>query len=63
MNEATTLSPVGAEAMHLFYLIRALGGLLFLSGALLMVYNIWKTIADPTSQAVPEARPAMVPAE
>lgn len=31
-------------AMHPFYLIRALGGLLFLSGALIMVYNIYKTI-------------------
>ena len=51
------------EAMHPFYLIRALGGILFLAGALLMVVNIWKTIADPASGAVPAARPAMVPAE
>ncbi|MCB1494422.1 MAG: cytochrome-c oxidase, cbb3-type subunit I [Bauldia sp.] len=51
------------EAMHPFYLIRALGGLLFLTGAVLMVYNIWKTIASPEASAVPEARPAMVPAE
>ena len=33
------------EAMHPFYVIRALGGVLFLAGALLMVVNIWKTIA------------------
>jgi cytochrome c oxidase cbb3-type subunit I len=51
------------EAMHPFYVIRALGGILFLAGALLMVVNIWKTIADPASGAVPAARPAMVPAE
>jgi len=51
------------EAMHPFYLIRALGGGLFLIGALLMAYNIWKTITVPGSDAVPAARPAMVPAE
>ncbi len=32
------------EAMHPYYLIRALGGLLYLSGMLIMVYNCWKTI-------------------
>ncbi|MBM3598693.1 MAG: cytochrome-c oxidase, cbb3-type subunit I [Alphaproteobacteria bacterium] len=31
------------EAMHPFYLIRALGGLLFVLGALIMVYNLWRT--------------------
>lgn len=31
-------------AMHPFYLIRALGGVLFLTGALIMVYNFWRTI-------------------
>ena len=33
-------------AMHPFYVIRALGGLLFLTGALLMAYNFWRTIRD-----------------
>jgi cytochrome c oxidase cbb3-type subunit 1 len=32
------------EAMHPFYIIRALGGSLFLIGALLMAYNVWRTI-------------------
>jgi cytochrome c oxidase cbb3-type subunit 1 len=32
------------EAMHPYYLIRATGGLLYLSGMLIMVYNCWKTI-------------------
>ncbi|TNE63818.1 MAG: cytochrome-c oxidase, cbb3-type subunit I [Alphaproteobacteria bacterium] len=44
-------------AMHPFYLIRALGGLMFLSGALIMVYNIYKTIcgdAVPSTQDVKE---------
>ena len=31
------------EAMHPFYVIRALGGLLFLTGSLIMVYNLWRT--------------------
>ena len=32
------------EAMHPFYVIRALGGLLFVVGALIMVFNVWMTI-------------------
>jgi cytochrome c oxidase cbb3-type subunit 1 len=31
------------EAMHPYYVIRAFGGVLFLLGALIMVYNLWKT--------------------
>ncbi len=38
------------EAMHPFYLIRALGGILFLTGALIMVYNLWKTVHDPSTE-------------
>jgi cytochrome c oxidase cbb3-type subunit 1 len=30
--------------MHPFYMIRALGGIFFLCGALIMVFNIWQTI-------------------
>jgi cytochrome c oxidase cbb3-type subunit 1 len=48
------------EAMHPFYMIRALGGALFLSGALLMVWNLWRTVNPGTAAA---ARPAMAPAE
>lgn len=32
------------EAMHPYYIIRALGGALFLVGMLIMCYNCWKTI-------------------
>ncbi|OQW51038.1 MAG: cytochrome C oxidase [Candidatus Raskinella chloraquaticus] len=32
------------EAMHPFYVIRALGGALFLIGALIMVFNLWMTV-------------------
>ncbi|MCR9215374.1 MAG: cytochrome-c oxidase, cbb3-type subunit I [Proteobacteria bacterium] len=31
------------EAMHPFYIIRAIGGLLFVLGSLIMVYNLWRT--------------------
>ncbi len=56
------------ESMHPFYLIRLLGGLLFLIGAILMAVNVWLTIARPESDAVPTARlsglsPNLVPAE
>jgi cytochrome c oxidase cbb3-type subunit I len=58
------------EAMHPFYIIRATGGLLFLIGAILMAYNVWRTIRgdepvdaaeQPRIAAAPEFRP--VPAE
>ena len=48
------------EAMHPFYVIRALGGALYLAGALLMVWNIWKTLAA-TEAAGPAL--ALAPAE
>jgi len=41
-------------AMHPFYMIRALGGLCFLTGAGLMAWNLWMTIRQP--DAVPAAR-------
>jgi cytochrome c oxidase cbb3-type subunit 1 len=47
--------------MHPFYVIRALGGILFLAGALIMVWNVWKTIAvgpaesGAPSRAMPDA--------
>lgn len=37
------------EAMHPYYLIRALGGLLYVIGMLIMVYNCWKTIKGETA--------------
>ncbi|MCK9916546.1 cytochrome-c oxidase, cbb3-type subunit I [Microbacteriaceae bacterium K1510] len=49
------------EAMHPFYVIRALGGLLFLAGAVVMAWNLWKTVT-----AAEEAKPAgvaLAPAE
>ena len=51
------------EAMHPFYVIRAMGGGLFLFGALLMAFNIWKTITDPSPEERAARQPALVPAE
>jgi cytochrome c oxidase cbb3-type subunit 1 len=51
-----------SEAMHPFYVIRAIGGALFVIGSLIMAYNIWMTIRSP--YAAGEAkRPQLVPAE
>ena len=44
------------EAMHPYYVIRGLGGLLYLAGAVIMAWNVWKTIAG--GAAVTDARPA-----
>jgi cytochrome c oxidase cbb3-type subunit 1 len=44
------------QAMHPFYIIRFLGGLLFLSGAIVMAYNLWKTVAG--AKTAPAAIPA-----
>jgi cytochrome c oxidase cbb3-type subunit 1 len=56
--------------MRPFYMIRAVGGLLFLAGSVVMAYNVWRTIrgdqpVDITEQprvaAAPELR--LVPAQ
>jgi cytochrome c oxidase cbb3-type subunit 1 len=51
------------QEMHIYYVIRALGGVLFLTGALIMTYNLWRTargdVADERRQpAVPAPSPA-----
>ncbi len=53
------------EAMHPFYIIRAVGGVLFLTGALLMAFNIYMTIRAPEAAAADTGvrEPALVPAE
>lgn len=49
------------EAMHPYYIIRAIGGILYLSGMLIMVYNCYKTIKgcskeyDASKSSVKEA--------
>ncbi|MDF1730236.1 MAG: cytochrome-c oxidase, cbb3-type subunit I [Minwuia sp.] len=47
------------DAMHPFYVIRAFGGLVYISGAFLMVYNVWRTIkGTPEIRAVASDVPA-----
>ena len=63
-------------ALHPMYLLRAFGGLLYLSGAVIMTVNVWKTIAGSPLRAESPLRdapydaakdrpliPAAVPAE
>jgi len=51
------------EALHPEYLIRAAGGGLFLIGALIMVYNIYRTIASPEIDTVAHIAASPLPAE
>jgi cytochrome c oxidase cbb3-type subunit 1 len=53
------------DAMHPFYVIRALGGVLFLAGSLVMVYNLWRTMRGDVRVEERLAAPAaaMTPAE
>jgi cytochrome c oxidase cbb3-type subunit 1 len=46
------------QAMHPFYLIRAAGGGLFLIGALIMAYNVWRTILGHRRVEAPMGAPA-----
>jgi len=47
------------KATYPFYAIRLLGGLLYLSGMLLMTYNMLKTMAAGKSVEAPIPAPAM----
>jgi cytochrome c oxidase cbb3-type subunit 1 len=48
--------------MHPFYVIRALGGALFVVGALIMAWNLWMTVrVGEKVEAAP--RVALQPAE
>ena len=38
------------EAMHPYYVLRALGGVLFVLGGLLMAYNVYKTIKGDVAE-------------
>jgi cytochrome c oxidase cbb3-type subunit 1 len=45
-------------AMHPYYIIRAFGGLLYLTGTLIMAYNLWRTVRGDVRFA---ERPALIP--
>ncbi|MEM9278737.1 MAG: cytochrome-c oxidase, cbb3-type subunit I [Pseudomonadota bacterium] len=51
------------SAIHPEYVMRTIGGVLYLSGALVMVYNIWRTIRGDVAETAGESKPAAVPAE
>jgi cytochrome c oxidase cbb3-type subunit 1 len=42
------------EAMKPYYMIRAVGGLLFVLGALIMAYNVWRTVRGDESADIAE---------
>ena len=47
------------EAMHPYYVIRALGGVLYLTGALIMAFNLWKTVTEgEAAEPAPRFAPA-----
>jgi cytochrome c oxidase cbb3-type subunit 1 len=46
-------------AMHPFYLIRLLGGVFFLSGGLIMAYNMWRTVRGEPETAADSTRHAV----
>ncbi|MGA8171710.1 MAG: cbb3-type cytochrome c oxidase subunit I, partial [Methylocystis sp.] len=51
------------EALHPEYLIRAAGGGLFVVGMLIMLVNIYKTIAAPRTDEALDAIASPIPAE
>ena len=58
-NEVSDTFVETVAAMHPYYVIRMLGGLLYLTGALMMAWNMFKTI---TSDELRIPAPASVPA-
>jgi cytochrome c oxidase cbb3-type subunit 1 len=51
------------EAMHPYYLIRALGGALYLTGALIMTFNLIKTVRGEIRDEAPMGAVSAQPAE
>ena len=46
------------QAMHPYYIVRTLGGAFFLFGAIIMAYNLWRTIANAQPVEVEIPAPA-----
>jgi cytochrome c oxidase cbb3-type subunit 1 len=51
------------QAMHPYYIVRTLGGAFFLIGAVVMAYNLWRSIADAKPVEVEIPAPASMPAQ
>ncbi len=49
-------------AMHPYYVLRTLGGLLYFAGALVMVWNLWMTVRGRIRDEAPLAAPSPGPA-
>ena len=67
MNADGTLAYTFVEsvkATYPYYMVRLLGGVMFLSGMFIMAYNVWKTIAGSTAvdAPIPEFVAAAAPA-
>ena len=63
VNPDGTLTYSFAEAVkatYPYYAVRLAGGILFLSGMLIMAYNVWKTVVghQPVDAPIPAAQPA-----
>jgi len=50
------------SAIHPQYVMRTLGGGLYLAGALVMVYNVWRTIRGDVRKEAPMGGQVMQPA-
>ncbi len=50
------------QAMHPYYVIRAMGGVLYLAGTVIMTYNIWRTIRGDVRGSEPIVLPQPAPA-
>lgn len=64
INDDGTLTYTFAEsveASYVGYIVRAIGGAIFLLGMLIMAYNVWKTMSAPLPEAV-ESESAAQPA-
>ena len=61
VNEDGTLTysfVESVQAMHPYYIVRTLGGAFFLFGAIVMAYNLWRSIADAKPVEVEIPAPA-----
>jgi cytochrome c oxidase cbb3-type subunit 1 len=50
------------EAMHPYYVIRMIGGLLYTAGGAMMAYNVWRTIRGDGAAEPVSSRPGQAPA-
>jgi len=61
LNDDGTLTYSFIESIKFtypYYGIRLLGGLVFFSGMIVMVYNVWKTVSGVRTEPVPVVQPA-----